>query len=122
DTLSAEPTAGESDHLQIRGSDLSVEPNNLVLKAAESYRQRVKGMPGLRWHLEKRIPVGAGLGGGSSNAAGALRLLQMWNPQPLSEEELLELAVGLGADVPLFLRNEAGWMSGLGEQWQPLSE
>ncbi len=121
DTLSAEPVPESTDLLEINGLDLPVSEDNLVLQAARCYRRRVKGTPCFRWYLEKRIPWGSGLGGGSSDAAGALRLLQMWNPQPLPEDELYALAVTIGADVPLFLRDEAGWMSGVGEQWQPLS-
>lgn len=122
DWLEMRETEGTQDTLEIEGLPLEVQPDNLVLRAVQLYREQVPGLPVFAWKLKKKIPWGAGLGGGSSNAAGALQLLQQWNPVPLAQPELLKLALQLGADVPLFLRGEAGWMRGIGEQWQSLTD
>lgn len=79
--------------------------DNLVLKAAELYRARAGWPEGaLRFFLEKEIPWGAGLGGGSSDAAAVLKILNRAAPEPLPEGGLLELGLTLGADVPFFLQ------------------
>ncbi len=77
--------------------------DTLVRRALEDLAERGGAEP--RWHvrIEKRIPVAAGLGGGSSDAATALRLANGALPEPLPPDELRELAAGLGADVPFFL-------------------
>jgi len=75
-----------------------------------------------RWHarIEKRLPVAAGLGGGSSDAATALRLANSSLPEPLARDELHELASGLGADVPFFLADGPQLGSGDGTRLKPL--
>lgn len=99
--------------------DLNAE-HNLVLRAARELRRRFPRAPGARIVLRKRIPVAAGLGGGSSNAAAALRaLVSLWE-LPVSDFELQEIAAGLGSDVPFFLRGGTAWATGRGEQIEPL--
>ncbi|MDL2226684.1 4-(cytidine 5'-diphospho)-2-C-methyl-D-erythritol kinase [Deltaproteobacteria bacterium OttesenSCG-928-M10] len=80
-------------------------PGNLILRAVRAYRERT-GWPraGVHIFLEKNIPLGGGLGGGSSDGAAILALLNRLCPTPLSEPELTEAAVKLGADVPFFLQ------------------
>ena len=80
-------------------------PDNLILKAAAAFR-RAAGWPdqGLVVKLEKNIPLGAGLGGGSSDCAAVLSLLNQLAPRPLSREALAGLGRSLGADVPFFLQ------------------
>ena len=68
------------------------------------------------FHLEKNLPVASGMGGGSANAAAALRLLLTYAPEPFGDVRLQKLALQLGADVPVCLRGEAAYMSGIGEQ------
>ena len=95
---------------------------NLIIKAARLLRQE-SGDPklGVKICLNKRIPMGAGLGGGSSNAATALKVLnRLWNCD-LSWEELKNLALKLGADVPFFLEGKSAWGEGLGEKLQPVA-
>jgi len=74
-----------------------------------------------RVEIEKRIPVGAGLGGGSSDAATALRLANELLPQPVSGGQLHQLAASLGADVPFFLTEEAQLGTGDGSELSPVS-
>lgn len=83
--------------------DLPLDGSNLALRALEAFEQRAGLRHTWRLHLEKRIPAGAGLGGGSGNAATVLRAANDLAGQPLALAELLELAAGIGADVPFFL-------------------
>jgi len=92
---------------------------NLVVKAGEALR-RASGRPGARLGLTKRIPIGAGLGGGSSDAAGALVGLNRFWGLDLSPEQLAALAHPLGADVPFFLHGGTAWCRGRGERIEPL--
>jgi 4-diphosphocytidyl-2-C-methyl-D-erythritol kinase len=73
-------------------------------------------------HLEKRIPIGAGLGGGSSNAAATLRGLNRLYQLDLSQEQLLALGVQLGSDVAFFLSGGTAFAGGRGERIQPLPD
>ncbi len=100
-------------------SDLSNE-QNLAVRAAQAVRQRLGLKQGLLIELQKRIPVAAGLGGGSSNAATVLLALQQWWKLPLSQEELLEIAASLGSDVPFFLIGGLALCEGRGEILTPL--
>lgn len=80
--------------------------SNLALRAAQMYAD-VTGWPGgFEIEIEKRIPVGAGLGGGSADAGAVLRALQALAPEPVAEDDLLRIAASLGSDVP-FLTTEA---------------
>jgi 4-diphosphocytidyl-2-C-methyl-D-erythritol kinase len=91
-----------------------------VLRAAHALRQSTGVASGARIVLKKGIPVGAGLGGGSSDAAAALRLLsRLWRLQA-DKLDLVALASQLGSDVPLFLSAGAALLSGRGEQVRPL--
>lgn len=79
---------------------------NLAFRAAASYAEKTGFAPGFQISIEKRIPVGAGLGGGSADAGAVLRALNALNPRPLTTAELLGTAATLGADIP-FLTLEA---------------
>ncbi len=98
--------------LQIAGADLEPGPDNLVHRAAVAFFDATSIESGVRFFLDKRIPLGAGLGGGSSDAAAALRLLHHLHPGALQPAVLQELAAGLGADVGFFV--EAGTQRGRG--------
>ena len=91
-------TAGSGIELEVSGADLGDPRRNLVYQAAEIFLLRAGIEAGVRIRLEKRIPHGAGLGGGSSDAAAALRLLQAAFGDPLGEADLLEIAGGLGSN------------------------
>ncbi len=117
---------GLYDELTVEAADevsLTVNPvgtapadeTNLVMKAAELLAAATQTDFGAAITLQKEIPAGAGLGGGSSNAAGALRLLnELWQTQ-LDDKSLLALAIKLGSDVPLFLHKRQVIMRGRGE-------
>lgn len=109
DTLEAvEAPMNSEDSLTSDAEWLDCGPQNLVLKAAATYRAaNPVPAPPVAFKLTKRIPAGAGLGGGSSNAATTLRLLNQMSRQPLPESELPGLAAQLGSDVPLFLHTSA---------------
>jgi 4-diphosphocytidyl-2-C-methyl-D-erythritol kinase len=114
-------SAGESG-IQLTCSDihLPIGPENLVQRAAQAFFQAAGIPPGIRIHLEKKIPVAAGLGGGSGNAAITLRALNEIFNQPLDRAKLHELAAGLGSDVPFFLYDQACLGEGRGERLSPL--
>jgi len=100
-----------------------LDGDNLILRAAEALRQHV-GRPelGAAIHLCKRIPIGAGLAGGSSDAAAALRgLCALWQ-LPLATEVLEQLAASIGSDVPFCLRGGTQLCFGRGERLEPLPD
>lgn len=97
-------------------------PENLVLRAAAAFRRHVLLEGRLEFSLQKQTPPGAGLGGGSSNAAVALRAMNDLLGEPLKESTLKETAAELGSDCPLFLEGKATLMSGRGEQLEVLPE
>ena len=90
--------------------------DNLVLKALAALRQRVDGLQAGRFLLEKRIPVAAGIGGGSADAAAALRLLARVNGIAPDNPRLATAALMVGADVPVCLEARSRIMRGLGER------
>ncbi len=111
---------GEPDTLECDNPGLDAGPSNLVMQASAAFRKHRNLDFSLRYQLQKRIPVGAGFGGGSSNAAAVLRLLNSLLDPPLPEKELLSIGADLGSDVPLFLSNKPVIMRGRGEQIEPL--
>jgi 4-diphosphocytidyl-2-C-methyl-D-erythritol kinase len=95
--------------------------DNLVLKAARLLAERVPDMKAGSFTLDKVLPVAAGIGGGSADAAAALRLLAQLNGLSLDDERLLDVALETGADVPVCLASRACDMTGVGETLTPLS-
>ncbi len=89
--------------------------HNLVLKAARALADRVGGLLTGHFSLHKRLPTGAGLGGGSADAAAALRLLAHANRLSLADPRLMAAALATGADVPVCVDSKPRWMRGLGE-------
>lgn len=96
------------------------EDDTLVRAALEALSERAGVAPAWQVRVEKRIPVAAGLGGGSSDAAAALRLVNEGLAEPLPPEELHEVATRLGADVPFFLRAGTQLGTGDGSDLSPL--
>jgi 4-diphosphocytidyl-2-C-methyl-D-erythritol kinase len=95
--------------------------DNLVLKATRLLAERVPGLKSGHFTLDKVLPVAAGIGGGSADAAAALRLLAKLNGLSLDDERLLEVALATGADVPVCLASRACDMTGVGDTLAPLS-
>ena len=95
--------------------------DNLVYRAARALQQRTGCSLGADIALEKRLPAGGGLGGGSSDAATTLLALnRLWDLHlPLAE--LAELGLALGADVPVFVRGRSAWAEGVGEEITPVT-
>jgi 4-diphosphocytidyl-2-C-methyl-D-erythritol kinase len=99
---------------------LPVDAKNLVYRAAEAFLKLHNLHAGIRIHLEKKIPLAAGLGGGSGNAATTLLGLNEIFGSPLPHPALLPLAAALGSDVPFFLQTQPALATGRGEKIQPL--
>jgi 4-diphosphocytidyl-2-C-methyl-D-erythritol kinase len=124
DRLHFTPSANDAFSISGRfGADLYEDASgvqkNLVLKARDLLRValRDKGLaaPPVAIHLEKNLPIASGIGGGSADAAAALRgLMRLWNAG-LDDSELSLIALSLGADVPMCLKNEPAMARGIGE-------
>jgi 4-diphosphocytidyl-2-C-methyl-D-erythritol kinase len=95
--------------------------DNLVIKAARLLRERVPDLKAGAFTLDKVLPVAAGIGGGSADAAAALRLLAQLNGLSLDDQRLHEVALATGADVPVCLASRPCDMTGVGESLMPLS-
>lgn len=94
--------------------------DNLCVRAARLLRDTLRDDLGVVITLHKRIPIGGGLGGGSSDAATTLHALNRLWDAGLSVDTLASLGLTLGADVPVFVRGQAAWAEGLGERLSPL--
>lgn len=112
-TLSLEITGPEATGLANSGQD------NLVLRAARLLADHTGAARGATLLLEKNLPVAAGIGGGSSDAAAVLRLLAALWQLSIGEEALGRLGARLGADLPVCLYGRAAWVSGIGERIEP---
>lgn len=89
---------------------------NLAYRAASAFMEATGERFGIKITVEKRIPVGAGLGGGSGDAATVLNELNRIKGEPLSPGSLIDLAASIGSDVPFFLKRGAQWAEGRGEK------
>lgn len=127
---STSPVEGSRDSLRIVGLTLAPSPDNLVLQAFAAAREAVAATwhgapahpPRLAARLVKHIPIAAGLGGGSSDAAAAIDVaLAAWGAH-LEPQERLEIAADLGSDVPFFLAGGAALITGRGEFVEPLAD
>jgi 4-diphosphocytidyl-2-C-methyl-D-erythritol kinase len=121
DTLSVEP--GDALTLEIAGpfaDGLKADETNLVLRAARAVRERYAVNQGAHLTLDKQLPVAAGLGGGSADAAAALRLLVRFWAIDAAQADLHDIAAGLGADVPACLLSRPARGEGKGDALQPL--
>jgi 4-diphosphocytidyl-2-C-methyl-D-erythritol kinase len=122
DHLELEMTLRGRIRLTCKGLSIPDNEENLVYRAAQAFFSRTGSESGLSVKLTKNIPVEAGLGGGSSDAAGTLMALNDMCSNPLTSEELAELAVSLGADIPFFLKNRPCMAKGIGEILEPIKK
>ena len=108
--------------LELTCSDpsLPTDASNLVVRAAAGFFQRSQVTGGVRMHLEKKIPMAAGLGGGSGNAATTLLALNELFDHPLTVPDLHTIAAALGSDIPFFLQSNPALATGRGEHIQSL--
>ena len=107
-------------HLSCNDESLANE-QNLVMRAARLLQQKTGTAQGVDIFLDKRLPMGGGLGGGSSDAATTLLGLNKLWQLGLTNDELAELGLTLGADVPLFVRGFTAFAEGVGEKLQPVN-
>ena len=118
DVLHIEPAS--ADRLTCNIDELSTGPDNLVQRAVDAFRVALgRSDQYFRIHLEKHIPMGAGLGGGSADAAAALRALNQLYGAPLAVAELCSIAAGLGSDIPFLIEGGTALMRGRGEMLEP---
>ncbi len=112
---------GSPGRIERRGGAVDVAPDDdLAIRAARLLQTRYRPDAGAIIEIDKRIPLGGGLGGGSSDAATSLVALnQLWN-LGLDFDELAAVGLELGADVPVFVQGRAAWATGIGEQLQPV--
>ncbi len=101
-------------------SSIPLTKENLCYKAAELFSREAKVKPEWEIHIEKEIPIAAGMGGGSSDAAAVLHLLQNYYSNILSQNQLNKLALKLGADVPFFLNPIPSLGKGVGEKLEEI--
>jgi 4-diphosphocytidyl-2-C-methyl-D-erythritol kinase len=112
--------AGQGIQLTCSNPSLPTDSRNLVHRAAAGFLETAGIKDGIRLHLEKRIPLAAGLGGGSGNAATTLLGLNELFGRPLAPDQLAAIAASLGSDIPFFLQNKPALATGRGERIQPL--
>ena len=120
DTLRAE-SAENGASLECNDTGVPTDDSNLVIKAARAFAAVTGWSGGVRFALKKRVPMGAGLGGGSSDAVAALRALNALSGMRLGTEELVRIAAGLGSDCALFLHEGPVVMRGRGERIEAMS-
>lgn len=121
--------AGDELRFSLTGSDAVdfhcddptlASPDNLVMRAADLLRRETGSVRGTAIHLDKRLPAGGGVGGGSSDAATTLLALNTLWQCGLDLDDLARLGVQLGADVPVFIRGRSAWAQGIGESLQAI--
>ena len=116
DELSLQIGRGKAIEIHCSHPNVPVDDTNLAHRAACLFQSKLGSTQGVNIHLNKNIPVAAGLGGGSSNAASILRALNTYYDNPFSMDELMELGLALGADVPFFIFQKPAVASGIGEK------
>ncbi len=123
DDVEVEPTADAGVTCRTVGADVPDDDRNLAVRAARAWLAASGAPGGVRVALDKRVPVGGGLGGGSSDAATVLRLLDAdAGARALGPARLAEVAAGLGADVPFLLAGGGATGTGRGEVLAPLAD
>ena len=120
DILEVTPADGVEDYFEFSGNPIDCPlEKNLVYKALQNFRQKTEIQNKFSVRLHKNIPDGAGLGGGSADASFMLLALNESVGEPLSKQELIEIAKSLGADCPFFIENRPVLATGIGEIMRP---
>jgi len=117
DTIEIEPASESSFFSNM--PELEDDPSNLIIRAAKLFNRTALLETAYAIRLEKEIPIGAGLGGGSSDAAATLRLLNRIHKDRLGSKQLHDLAAVLGSDVAFFVDGRSAWCTGRGEKIEP---
>jgi 4-diphosphocytidyl-2-C-methyl-D-erythritol kinase len=117
DELEIELASGQSFVSNV--PELARDSSNLIIRAAQLFNEASSIQAAYEIRLAKNIPIRAGLGGGSSNAGAALRLLNQIHGEPLSMVQLEAVAARLGSDVPFFVSAQSAWCKGRGELMEP---
>lgn len=122
DTVAVEAERSDKTVIELTCDKLFVptDERNIAVKAAKAFLQKCGMHANVRIALQKRIPVGAGMGGGSTDAAAVLRALEALLPSGMTSGEMISLAKSIGADVPFVLRGGCALAGGIGEALQPI--
>ena len=120
DRLTLQLRSDQNIRLTSNLSSLPLGEDNLAYRAAQLFFKQLGQSSGVDIHIEKRIPMGAGMGGGSADAAGTLKGLNAIFGQPFEISKLIELGAGLGADVPFCIMGGCALAQGIGEILTPL--
>ncbi|MDR9417670.1 4-(cytidine 5'-diphospho)-2-C-methyl-D-erythritol kinase [Gracilimonas sp.] len=107
-------------HLEMSDPKIPVDESNLIVKAVKLLQEEAGLKDEFNIKVEKNIPAGAGLGGGSSNAATTLRMMNKIANLGLSEDDLVNLGKKLGADVPFFIKGKSAFVTGIGHDIEPI--
>ena len=114
-----EVRASDAYSLEMSAEDIPTGESNLITRAYRMFDRYVGLKNEYAFHIEKNIPAGAGLGGGSSNAALTFRILNKLEESGLADDELIDLSRSLGADIPFFIQGTPGIGTGLGQDIEP---
>lgn len=120
DVLELIPSQKNTTQLTTSGISLGESENNICLKAYYLIKNDYPGLPAIKIHLHKAIPLGAGLGGGSADGVESLQLINKKFSLNITENQLFDYALKLGSDCPFFLLNKPVFASGRGETLEPL--
>ena len=121
DKIEIIPDSSSEVKIEVINSNLPCDESNIAVKAAMEFFKKASLKDGCKIILEKHIPVCAGLGGGSSDGAAVLKALNKIYSNPLTTNELCDLALKLGADVPFFIEGKTALASGIGEKLSKVS-
>ena len=124
DALEIIESRDADDSIQFSASGLMIdgkEEDNLCIKAWHLLKKDHPSLPAIKMHLHKAIPMGAGLGGGSSDGAFALKLMNDKFGLGLSTDQLINYAASLGSDGPFFIQNEPAYATGRGDMLKPIA-
>lgn len=120
DTVTVTLTNSPGIVLECDDADVPCDASNIAWKAAKRYMEATRMAEGVAIQIQKRIPMQAGMGGGSTDGAAVLQALQKLTHACMTEEKMLQIALELGADVPFFLYGGTAYASGIGEKLELL--